>query len=53
MKFKRRKNSIIGGVCGGLEDTTNIPAIIWRFGFIFIPSVSWIYILIWVSTKEQ
>jgi len=53
MEFKRRKNSYIAGVCGGLEDSTNISAIVWRIGFIFIPSAFWIYILIWIATKEK
>jgi phage shock protein PspC (stress-responsive transcriptional regulator) len=53
MEFKRRKNSFIGGVCGGLEDSTNISAILWRIGFLFIPAGVWVYMLIWIATKEQ
>jgi hypothetical protein len=53
MQFKRRKNSYIGGVCGGLEDSTKIPAVLWRIGFIFIPSAIWIYLAVWAFTKEQ
>jgi phage shock protein PspC (stress-responsive transcriptional regulator) len=53
MQFKRRKNSYIGGVCGGLEDSTKIPAVLWRIGFIFIPSAIWIYLTLWAFTKEQ
>jgi len=53
MEFKRRRNSYIAGVCGGLEDSTNIPAIVWRLGFIFIPSAIWIYFIMWVFTKEN
>ena len=53
MHFRRSKDSIIGGVCGGLEDSTNISAIAWRIGFILIPSAAWIYIIIWALTEEE
>jgi len=53
MQFKRRRNSYIAGVCGGLEDSTNIPVIVWRLGFIFIPSAIWIYLIMWAFTKEN
>jgi phage shock protein PspC (stress-responsive transcriptional regulator) len=53
MIYKRRRNSYIAGVCGGLEDSTNIPAILWRIGFIFIPSALWIYLIMWAFTEEQ
>ena len=53
MIYKRRKKSYIGGVCGGLEDSTKIPAIAWRLGFIFIPSAIWIYFIMWIFTEEQ
>lgn len=53
MAFKRRRNSYIGGVCGGLEDSTTIPAIVWRLGFIFVPSGFWIYVIMWAFTEKQ
>jgi phage shock protein PspC (stress-responsive transcriptional regulator) len=53
MEYKRRRNSYIAGVCGGLEDSTGIAAIVWRIGFIFIPSAFWIYLIMWAFTEEQ
>jgi phage shock protein PspC (stress-responsive transcriptional regulator) len=54
MKFRRSRNSYIGGVCGGLEKYVGLPAIIWRIIFVFIlPYAFWIYILLWLFTDSE
>lgn len=53
MKFYRRKNSYVGGVCAGLEDFTGIPAIFWRLVFIFTRTGLSIYLLIWIFSDSQ
>jgi len=51
--YRSKRNKYVGGVCGGLAERTNIDAIVWRLGFIFIPSAIWIYIAICIFTKEK
>lgn len=53
MKFYRRRNSYVGGVCGGLEDFTGIPAIFFRLLALFIPSGFGVYLIIWFFTEEN
>jgi len=53
MEYKRRRNSYIGGVCGGLEDSTKIPAILWRILFLSISPGLIIYLLMWIFTEEK
>jgi phage shock protein PspC (stress-responsive transcriptional regulator) len=54
MRFYRRNDSYVGGVCGGLEDFTGIPAIVWRLAFLFvIPCAFWIYLAIWCFTESK
>jgi phage shock protein PspC (stress-responsive transcriptional regulator) len=54
MGFRRRRNSYVAGVCGGLEDYTGFPAILWRLLFIFIvPYAFWVYLAFWAFTEEQ
>ena len=53
-KLKRNVNKgWIGGVCAGLEDWTDIPAIIWRLLFIFIGGTGIIYLLLWIFLESN
>jgi len=58
-KFKLdEKNSMIGGVCSGLGDYTNVDVSIWRLIFIFgtlfttFP-FSLVYIILWIVLPEN
>lgn len=52
--YRSSTESYIGGVCGGLEEYTQIDAIIWRILFAFIP---WpglmIYLIMWIFTESK
>ena len=53
-KLKRNVNKAwIGGVCAGLEDWTNIPAIVWRLLFVFIGGTGIIYLLLWIFLESN
>ena len=43
----------IGGVCSGLEDWTDVPAIVWRFLFVFIGGTGIIYLLLWIFLESN
>ena len=54
MRFLRRRNSYVAGVCGGLEDMTGIAAVLWRILFIFIvPYAFWVYLALWMFSEER
>jgi len=54
MRYFRRRNSYIAGVCGGLEDSTGIPAIAWRLIFLFVmPCAFWVYLAVWAFSEER
>jgi len=44
------------GVCSGLANTTNIPAVVWRFGFIFTTLLGGIglplYAILWFAMDK-
>tara|TARA_R100000544_G_C2190325_1_gene41348 strand:+ start:55 stop:237 length:183 start_codon:yes stop_codon:yes gene_type:complete len=49
-----RGDGYIGGVCQGLGDWTNIPAILWRVAFLFvIPGALFIYLILWIFLKKD
>jgi phage shock protein C len=51
--YRSKDNNIIGGVCGGLGEYTNIDPLFWRLAFItanfFIPGVVIAYLVLWIS----
>jgi len=47
------KNYYLGGVCGGLENSTGIDAIIWRLIFVFAPSSIIVYAVMWIFTEKD
>ena len=55
--YRSRTNKMIAGVCGGLEDYTNIDATIWRIIFVFLglpgglPGIL-AYVLLWVIVPK-
>jgi phage shock protein PspC (stress-responsive transcriptional regulator) len=52
--FRRSKtNKYVGGVCGGLEKSSNIPAIIFRLVALFVPGVWFIYLFMWAIVKQE
>lgn len=55
--FRNTLSGVIGGVCSGLEDFTNIDATIWRllfiFGTIFLCGSILIYIIMWFIIPEK
>lgn len=54
MRYYRRRDSYVGGVCGGLEDATGIPAIVWRILFLFVvPCAFCVYLAVWAFTEER
>ena len=51
--FKRvKENSMLFGVCTGLQDYTGIPTIVWRLLFLF-GGFGGIYFLIAIFTKKN
>lgn len=54
MMNRSKENRVIGGVCGGLGEWSEIPPILWRIGFLFfIPAAFWVYLALWVLLKKQ
>jgi phage shock protein C len=51
--YRSKQNSMLGGVCGGLEEYTGIDSIFWRLAFIFIPQSLVAYLLILILTEEK
>jgi phage shock protein PspC (stress-responsive transcriptional regulator) len=52
--FRRSKTKkYVGGVCGGLENASNIPAIVFRLAALFVPGIWIIYLFMWVVVKEE
>jgi phage shock protein C len=51
--YRSTKSNVIGGVCGGLGEYTNIDPLFWRLGFItanaFAPHVLLVYIVLWCA----
>tara|TARA_B100001093_G_scaffold48995_2_gene41617 strand:- start:2303 stop:2476 length:174 start_codon:yes stop_codon:yes gene_type:complete len=53
-KLKRNEDKgWIGGVCAGLEDWTDIPAIVWRCLFVFIGGTGLPYLLLWIFLESN
>lgn len=51
--MRSSNNSYFAGVCGGLENTTGIDAIVWRLIFVFAPSSLIVYLIMWIFTKKD
>lgn len=52
--FRRSKyDKILGGVCGGLAELTGINAWFWRILMIVISGSVWLYLILWIFTKED
>jgi phage shock protein C len=47
------KNSYIGGVCGGLSNSTEVDAIFWRLLFVLMPGSLLIYLVMWIFTESN
>jgi len=49
-----REWGYIGGVCGGLDTWSGIPAILWRIAFLFfIPAAFWVYLILWIVLSKK
>lgn len=50
---RSNQNWYIGGVCGGIAESTNTSAIAWRILFILVPYSFWIYMTLWILLKDN
>ena len=50
--FRNKEKGYLGGVCAGLEDWSNIPAILYRLFFIFSTGGVLMYIILWLFLKD-
>lgn len=51
--YRSKRDSMVGGVCGGLAEYTGIDSIFWRLAFIFITPSLGVYLLICLLTDEK
>ena len=55
--YRRRKDSVIGGVCGGVADYFGIDATVVRlltFLFVFMGGLSlWVYVIMWIFIPAE
>ena len=53
MLRRSNKDSIIGGVCGGIAEATDTSPLAWRILFLLVPSGLWAYIILWALLKDE
>ena len=53
MLKKSRTNKYLGGVCGGLEASTGVSAIIYRLAALFVPGGWLIYLAMYLFLPTE
>ena len=56
---KSEKDHWLGGICGGLGESTPLPSWVWRLMFVLISAITYgmgglfIYILLWIFVPSK